>query len=193
MRVASFLTTIALGRVVQGRALNLVGRDDTWGLGQVDLGTTDLCGTSTFNPETSSELPLVEDCEKLFENLSSNKTHLWFFYMEGRKKPVDDSSWSLSQVGTCSIAAKVLDDGTAQTAISWGDAADLVRDSIDHHSTSDGKQVRTSGSMECAATTDKAGIYRKWDPTKTGKRTVLWQIYKPGDNSVKIEQTAIAA
>ncbi|KAJ8130451.1 hypothetical protein O1611_g3181 [Lasiodiplodia mahajangana] len=194
MRVASFFTTIALGYVVQGRTLNLVGRDDnTWGLGQTDLGTTNLCDTSTFKPETSSELPLAEDCEKLVDNLSSHKTHLWFFYNSGKGKPVDDGSyWSFSQVGTCAFAAKVSDDGTAHTAISWGDAANIVRDSIHNHSTNGGKQVRTSGSMQCAATTDKCGICLKWDPSKTGKRTISWQVYKPGDNSVKISETATA-
>ncbi|KAI0871308.1 hypothetical protein GGS24DRAFT_509970 [Hypoxylon argillaceum] len=194
MRVVSFFTTIALGYVVQGRALNLVAKDDsTWGLGETDLGIkyTDLCGPSTFNPETSSELPLVEDCEKLFTTLNSHKTHLWFFYMTVEGKPAGNSYWSLLQVGTCAFAGKVSNDDTAKTAISWGDAADLIRDSIDHHSTGDGKQVRTSGGLDCAATSDEDGISLKWDPSKTGKRQISWQVYKPGDKGVNIGQTAV--
>ncbi|KAI0117666.1 hypothetical protein GGR51DRAFT_499659 [Nemania sp. FL0031] len=194
MRVASFFTTIALGYVVQGRTLNLVGRTDTWSIGQTDQGITNLCDTSTFKPETSSELPLAEDCEKLVDNLNSHKTRIFFFWNKAMGKAVnDDGSYlSFAPVGTCAFAAMVSDDGTAHTAISWGDAANIIRDSIHDHSTNGGKQVRTSGSMQCAANLVKdGGIWQNWDPTKTGKRTVSWQIYKPGDNSVKIAETAV--
>ncbi|KAI1146345.1 hypothetical protein F4825DRAFT_440963 [Nemania diffusa] len=181
MRITSSFTTLALGFVARAAG------EWAWALGTVGYFQANNCGDSSFNIEKSSESPLKADCEGLFKWFNDDRGGATQFFVrdngEAQTAANDDSHYfEIGLWGTCGLAAMAIDGGADPVVISYGDTADIVRDAIDHHSTGD--NVRVSGEMECTGTPD---IIKVLDPGKQVRaQKVSWQIYKPGDNSLKV-------
>ncbi|KAI1120613.1 hypothetical protein F5Y10DRAFT_272885 [Nemania abortiva] len=185
MRITSYFTTIALGFVVQDLPLARAAGKTAWALGTVGQYQANNCGDSTFNVEKSSVLPLKKDCEDMFQHFNDGRTGATSFLVRGGGDQTannDDSHyWAFGGSGTCAFGVKASGDGPI--VMSYGDTADLIRDSIDHHSTGD--YVRTSGDVECTGTPDIVAQLVNGKKKEESPQKVSWQIYNPADKSLK--------
>ncbi|KAI0450087.1 hypothetical protein F5B21DRAFT_492277 [Xylaria acuta] len=171
MRVALSLTTITLSCVV------LAGdhSDSPYGLGMMTFTSDNFCGNSSFEHETSAELPFVADCQKLVDHLKSDGKYGYQF-IGWDKDHLDSPYLELGIMKTCAFGAKPLDTNDGPPVVTQGDAADVIQDAITKLSTNN--QVRGSGVMDCQVTDDNARVL-SWKGN-WGKRKFSWQLYKPG-------------
>ncbi|KAI0102621.1 hypothetical protein GGR51DRAFT_526407 [Nemania sp. FL0031] len=192
MRITSSFATMVLGFVVQDLAPVRAAdpsKPGRWCSGIIGIDLPNACGDSTFNIEKSSELPLKADCEKLVNGVAWGRDDAIFFARAPTPQtPEYDDSFYILILGndTCGFAAQVVNGGTAATAMSWGDIADLINDSISHHSTD--THVRTSGTVQCKASQAIVDALDKPNPEKAKPQTISWQLYNRADKSIKVTE-----
>ncbi|KAJ2992198.1 hypothetical protein NUW58_g2246 [Xylaria curta] len=168
------LTTIALSCVVRGLPLKQLAKFGQYTGGTTGFASDNVCGDSTFNRETSSESPLVSDCQGMVDYLKSRDTG-WVFY--GWDKEHLDSGYAPAAFNaTCTFGVKPIDANNGPAVMALGDAIDVIRDSITKFS-SDG-HVGASGVMGCQVSPGDAD--RLADGGGTEERKFKWQIYKSG-------------
>ncbi|KAI0857313.1 hypothetical protein F4860DRAFT_518033 [Xylaria cubensis] len=181
MRVASPFACIAFSCVVQSLAISHVARNGVqtqYGFGTTTFTGDNFCGKTSFHHETSSDNPLLEDCQQVFHYLNSAR-HSGDQFIGWDKDHLQSDYAEVMKAGTCALAAKPVDAiDNSPAVMTWGDLADIVQEVI---KLGGGKKIRASGYITCQVP-DNA--YNRQTLTWTGpwgKRKFEWQLYRPGD------------
>ncbi|KAI0877132.1 hypothetical protein GGS24DRAFT_498216 [Hypoxylon argillaceum] len=183
MRSSSFFTGIALSCVVQGLAINNhVTRDDpSFGIGMMSFSSDNFCGSTKFKHETSSQSPLIKDCQEVIDWLNGNRWYGYEFF-GWNKGHLESGYVELGKRGSCVLGVKPLDANDGPPVVTMGDAADVIKMAIPR--LKKGDHVEGSGTMECQVTQDNEQVL-SW-PGGWDKRKFQWQIYYPGTQPLAI-------
>ncbi|KAI1126021.1 hypothetical protein F5Y10DRAFT_245914 [Nemania abortiva] len=183
MRFASSLIGIALSCVIQGRVIDHIPRDSSFGYGTMTFSTDDFCTNqiSGHVKPPSKQIPLVGDCKKLMDHF--NESPKYGFELFGWGKGHMDSGYAeLGKQGSCALGVKLVDDEDGPPAITMGDAAWILKLAmVVLPGLKDPTHVEGVGTTSCQPPVGESVLQwtHGWSPRK-----FQWQIYYPGTQNL---------
>ncbi|KAI0547725.1 hypothetical protein F4679DRAFT_586191 [Xylaria curta] len=143
-----FTSLISIATLVLG-TYSIPAPDSKHSFGTPTFSSSNLCGTTSWNPNSNARAPLVSDCENLLKEMQKDKKQGFELYgwQPGDK---EDDYLPLAYKDTCVFGVSVINANHAPAVIAKGDIADLLRDAMKSYTNGDHVSAVT-GELSCLA------------------------------------------